>query len=273
MKKQLKYSINVLVKSNIWIAIATVSFYELSLLQNGKDFIIDGNVPFLFFSTIFIYNIFQILNHFNKKSTWTTKMDTSAKLIISISFIGTLISFYFFDKQNFGLVLLSAALSFIYLNPFSKSKTFNLRNFWFLKSIIVAVVWILLTVLLPLSSLEIAVDLRMVLFEKFLFILGITIPYDIKDINIDKLDGVTTFANKFGIKVTKIVSVFILIIGFILATFLFPKFILPITFTYAVTIILVSQLNENRCKLWYTFLIDGTIILYFFSLWTFLIID
>ncbi len=165
---------------------------------------------------------------------------------------------------------MSGILSFLYASPFIRlgKNSFSLRKFWFLKSIIVAVVWVLSTAVLPMLENNISLSNSwMFLLEKFLFILGITIPYDIKDLKADEYDGIKTLAIKFGVKRTKLISNFILIVGLVLALSLFSQNIIPIGFVYIVAMFLNYKLDETKDEFWYTFLIDGTIILYFLSVW------
>ena len=87
------------------------------------------------------------------------------------------------------ILMLSGLLTFFYATPLLSlgKSNFNLRKIWFLKSIIVALVWTLTCAVVPLLEYD-ASEYQMIWFsvEKFLFILGITIPYDIKDLEKDK---------------------------------------------------------------------------------------
>ena len=209
MLKNIKKILEFLINSNFWIAMATVCFYELSLLQNNIALQINDTIIFLFFSTLFVYNFYRILAPKDECKTWYAKNYSYTKFLSIISFIATIISFYFFNKKYIYLVAISGFLSFLYASPFFKigKNSFNLRKYWFLKSIIVALVWTLTTSILPMKEFGIAEN-KMLLFslEKFLFILGITIPYDIKDLKEDKALGIKTMAMKFGVKRTKFLS-------------------------------------------------------------------
>ena len=100
---------------------------------------------------------------------------------------------------------MAGLLTILYVGPFAinTKSSFNLRKFWFLKSITVAVVWVLLTTVLPLFENNVTqIDLLYLSIEKFFFILGITIPYDIKDMVADESDGIKTLVMKLGINKT-----------------------------------------------------------------------
>lgn len=266
MKKFIKLSLEFIVNSNFWIAIATVCFYQLSLLQINESIQLNNTSIFLFFSTLFVYNFFRILSPKEDCKNWYSKNYSYTKALSFLSFIGMLVGFYFIDKTFLYIIVIAALLSFLYASPFIKigEKGFNLRKYWFLKSIIVAFVWVLLTSVLPLLEFNINNN-KILLFslEKFLFILGITIPYDIKDLKEDKYVKLNTFALKFGVKTTKTISNYILTIALILALFIHSAYYLQTIFIYLLAIFLNYKLNENNSEFWYTFFIDGTIILYF----------
>lgn len=270
MKNIIKENIRFLVNSNIWIALATACLYELSLIQVGVGLLLNSTVVFLFFSTLFIYNVFRILCYKVECKQWYVKNYTYTKVISVLAFIASLISFYFLDKTHLILIIIAGILTALYVGPISigNSSKFNLRKFWFLKSVIVSIVWILLTVVLPLLENEFSgLNLIFYSLEKFFFILGITIPYDIKDLLEDESSGVKTVAMKFGINKTKWISNGFLLMGLILALFINRDYSIAIVFVYLVAMYLNFSLDEHKDELWYTFFVDGTIILYFLSIY------
>jgi len=236
------------------------------LLQIGQNIGLNSTVIFLFFSTLFVYNLFRILSPKEECKTWYSKNYYYTKSLVVISFIVTIISLYFIDIQFLYILIIAGILSFFYASPFMEigKTSFNLRKFWFLKSIIVSLVWMLTTSVFPLLEFG-AGNEQLLLFpiEKFLFILGITIPYDIKDMKEDKAVGIKTMAMKFGIKRTKWISNFFLFIGMILAMLIYEQEFYSTILVYVIAMFLNIKLNEEKDEFWYTFLIDGTIILYF----------
>lgn len=268
MKKIIKNSIQFLVNSNIWIALATVAFYELSLLQLGVDLKLNSTDIFLFFSTLFIYNLFRILGENIDPKSWYVKNYNYTKTLSYLSFFASSIAFFFIDKYLLPVILLAGILTILYVGPFSinRSKRFNLRKFWFLKSIIVSLVWVLLTVVLPLLENNfLSFNFSIFSLEKFFFILGITIPYDIKDLLEDKSNGVHTVVGKFGVEKTKWISNSILLLGLVLAIYMRERYLMAVVFVYLTAMYLNFRLDEQKDELWYTFLVDGTIILYFLA--------
>lgn len=270
MKKLVLDSVRFLVNSNIWIALATVCLYQLSLMQVGVELQLNATVFLLFFSTLLIYNVFRIIGHINEKKQWYLKHYNYTTTLSFFSLVASLIALYFFEKEFLPIIFLAGILTLLYVGPLTKktNKKFNLRKFWFLKSILVALVWVLLTVVLPLIENNFSGnDLLFYSLEKFFFILGITIPYDIKDMQEDESDRVKTIAIKFGVKRTKWISNIFLFFGLLIAFIIDRHFFKAVLFIYLVAMYLNHQLDESKDELWYTFFIDGTIILYFIVVW------
>lgn len=230
----------------------------------GLPLTLNITVFFLFFSALFVYNLFQILGSNSKKLLLS-------KSIIFISFCGLIVSLYFLNKDLLPFFIVTAILSFFYATPFFTlgKNDFNLRKYWFLKSIIVGLVWTISTSIVPLFENGITIEtITLMSLEKFLFIVGITIPYDIKDIKEDKeQQGMKTLVMKFGVKQAVFFSNFILLTGMFLGIYLNQGLLMPIFLAYMLAFILNLKLDENKNDYWYTFLIDATIILYFIFVW------
>lgn len=262
MKLLIKNILKFIVDSNIWIALATALFYALSFIQLNLSVPLNATIVFLFSSALFTYTLFQILDKNVTASLFS-------KLIVLLSFLVQLACIPFLSFTTLIILILSGLLTFFYATPlisFGKN-SFNLRKIWFLKSIIVALVWMLSCAVIPLLEMNASThDLYLFSLEKFLFILGITIPYDIKDIKSDTAEkGMTSFVMKFGIQKTIWLSNLILLFAMLFAIYLYPTYIIAVLVSYGFAIALNFSLKENTKIYWFTFLIDASIIIYFLS--------
>lgn len=262
MKNKIQTWVKILVDSNIWIALATVCFYYLSVIQLGEQIVVSATPIFLFFSTIFTYTFFQILDSDRKKKL-------VSKLLLIISFLVLLVSAFYLSYPTLLILVCSALLTFLYATPFFSlgKNRFNFRKLWFLKSAIVALVWTFSCAVIPLLEFN-ATSSQLLWFslEKFLFILAISLPYDIKDISKDRQEkGMTSFVMKFGVNRTKQISSFLLLFAFVLAVFIYNQNILVLSVPYVFLLWVNSKLSENTSVYWFTFWIDAGIIIYFLS--------
>lgn len=273
MFRIIKNSIKWIVNTNTWIALATFCFYQLTLLQVGKNIQWNATAFCLFFATLLVYNLFQLIGLKNEPKQWYIQNLKSIKAIILFALAMLVYLVFQLDKTTLFYLSIATLFSFFYATPFIHlgKNDFNLRKLWFLKSMIVALVWLIACVVIPLSQNELLnSNSLMFLCEKFLFIWGITIPYDIKDLKADtKVNGMQTIAMKFGVKNTIYISNIILLIACILALNTYQTNTFAIVLAYAFPILLHFNLNEKRNAYWFTFLIDFSIILYFTLVYAF----
>lgn len=264
---KLKNFIKFIVNTNIWIAFATLSFYELNYFQIRNELSLNSTPLFLFFSSWFVYNLFNIIGFKENEVSWAKTNFSLLKTITFSAFILLIVSFYFLDKKLIPFFAISSILSFFYATPFLKigKNGFNLRKLWFLKSVIVALVWTISTVIVPLYENGFSYEFpTLMAIEKIFFILAITIPYDIKDLKADiEEKGMQTIVLKFGIKQSIVISNYFLFTAFVVAIYLNISNIIPVSIIYGLALFINFNLDETKSDYWYTFLVDGLIILYF----------
>ncbi len=139
-----------------------------------------------------------------------------------LSFLSLLISLYFAYYISIatwkGVVVLGILAAFYAIPIFPKRR--NLRNLGTLKIIIVGLVWSGTTVLLPVLEVptEVSQDVWIELFQRFLTILVLMIPFEIRDLNNDPPE-LHTIPQRLGIRNTRIAGVFMSFLSFF-ATFL-----------------------------------------------------
>lgn len=264
MKEIILKIIKFLSLSNLWIALASALFYWLTVLQLGERLVLSNTVVFLFFSSLFIYTLFQLLDV-------KDNIPMLSKFVLYVSIIVIITCVPFLSYTSLSVLAISGLLTFFYATPlFSFGKNnFNLRKLWFLKAIIVALVWTLSCAVVPM--LEYGASTHQLFWfslEKFLFILSVALPYDIKDIAKDtEENGMTSFVMKFGVATTKKISFALFFIAFVMALILYSKFFIAIFITYSFAFLCIYKLKTNTSAYQITFLIDSSIILYFLSFW------
>ena len=119
------------------------------------------------------------------------------------------------------IVLLSpiAFLTMLYSIPFlgKKKGLFRLREIPYLKIFLIAFVWAFATIILPLIQANHEIfskNIFLLIIERFLFIFAITIPFDIRDIEADKQDGLQTIPLLLNERRSFILSYIVLLISF-----------------------------------------------------------
>ena len=258
-----------------------------TVAQAMVTFMLIGSKPvypllaLLFASTLFIYNISIILTKPTypekseyKRIRWFFAHNRSMVAITLISVLITGFSFLLLSFNSECLLVILSILSIGYSLPiFRKGKQkFGLRNIPGIKSALIALVWTMSCVLLPIFEAqrhhlaEVSTQDAIILIAKrFLFIMALTIPFDIRDLFNDTKSGLKTIPVMFGEKGAYLYCQ-ILLIGYIVLLFLFRGdgfsrnfFALTLTTVLAGWLIFHSKWEKN--EYYYFLFMDGVLIL------------
>jgi hypothetical protein len=166
------------------------------------------------------------------------------------------VSFKFTIKDFISLSPFALATIFYVIPLWSKGK--NLRNVVSLKLFLIAFSWAGVTVLFPLIHEEITFssNVWITFFQRFLFIVAVTIPFDIRDLNFD-LPEIRTLPQIIGINNSKYVGTIALFLFFALEFFKVPKnesaiLIISVVSFVSLLFLILSGKNRNRfyCSFW-----------------------
>ena len=107
------------------------------------------------------------------------------------------------------------------------------------------------------------------ILRRFLFILALTIPFEIKDMAADKEHNLKTISLTYGISNTKLLAQGILFLLMIVLTVQYFFFVvslsnmLAINFSLLISIFCIQPINEETQDWWYYVVLDGMMILQF----------
>lgn len=140
---------------------------------------------------------------------------------------------------------------------------FPLRSIPVLKLFLIAYVWACVSSLLPAIGAGDIVKARswLVFITHFLFILAITLPFDIRDFREDRKNYLMTVPNLLGLRVTKFISI-ISLIAFTIMIVLLTKTLWIVFLSFIVGYLIIKS-NPYKKDYYFTLYIDATIILYF----------
>jgi 4-hydroxybenzoate polyprenyltransferase len=135
--------------------------------------------------------------------------------------------------------------TFLYVSPIKK---LQLRNVSRLKLFLIAFSWTGVTVLFPLiqEDLTLKTENYTTFILRFLFVLAITIPFDIRDMHIDP-KNLQTIPQKFGIKTAKNIILFLVML-FILIAIITQPFAISITNSLIGLLIIIFSFRLNLIK-------------------------
>ena len=284
-KKIILSVLDFLLFSNIFIAFCAVAQGLVSyyLLQLPPDRYV---LAFLFFATLIIYNLSVLLAKPNdaqksefKRISWVFEHH---RLMISITMIAVLciipLALLYLSMQAKLLMGFAGIISIAYNLPFLTldQKKISLRNLPVIKLFLIALIWSISCVLLPIVELEgnygIVIppgETLLLLAQRFLFICAITIPFDIRDFFQDKIYELKTIPAVLEEKKAWIFCSALLGICLVLLV-LFAKGINLNVIGLALTIILTGWLifkaNLKKSEYYYFLFLDGIMILQFLLL-------
>ena len=236
----------------------------------------------VFSATYFIYN-FQRLVRMNQKEIdeanigfrmqWVYKNKQPIIFTIVIAAIILVVSLFYLNIKTIVVLAIMGFFSVVYVVRFIpyNNKWLALRDIPFLKIFVIAFVWTLVTGLLPLISKDVnQINLLHILFlsKQFLFVVAITIPFDIRDMKYDVEKGIKTFPLVVGVKITLLLGM-LLLLGFVAISsyefLVFQTITLGLWIAEIIAILLVMVLllfsKKQQPELFYSFIIEGTSLL------------
>ncbi len=293
IKNYLKNLFDFIIYGNVFIAFcAAISTFSTIIILNNflKNNLInlDNNSIinrafktsfFVFTATFFLYNLHKPVTYFLRKQFIDNQRFRRAKKfqtplsILTISCVFYCV--YFFFKLNFNCQLLLILMSFFslgYVLPILGNGR-RLRDLAFFKIFLIALVWAFITVILPYLDVNIPINNTLIFslfFEKFCLIFALCMPFDIRDMDWDATTNVKTIPLSIGVKKSKILAIFALVIAILMVLFLNKNaptiysnslsFKLIIVYLWATLI--VFKTHKNRSDYFFYGLVDGMIVMH-----------
>lgn len=273
----LKRSLDFLLFSNIFIGACAVALTFTNQLTVEDSFHLNAACWFVFFSTILVYSSLKFRTadepvELTAHRAWATKHPQASRNVFLISLIGAL-AFFFQLNSNMQWMVLALALftafyGFIEI-PFTRPKI-KLRHLGLVKTLFVAIVWSVTTVILPLcESYTEPAMMVFLLLRRFLFILALTMVFEIKDIKGDRQNQLHTLPSAIGVTNTKLLAQGILmgLIALNIAQYFFFDIpllnMLAVNTSLLLSILCIQPVNEETSERWYYLVLDGMMILQF----------
>jgi len=262
------------------IAICAAGMVLTTYILNDIPVSLNPLTLFMMFSTFLVYNFHSISFKIDFTS-WKSfldsfakiKLTTSLKIFLPIALLGTIINFLFLSEMIRIMIAIMAVIALAYSIPVLNwnTKKRRLRDVKVIKTPVVAIVWGVTTTILPVVEQNISLTdsfIWLQVLSRTLFIFGLCIPFEIRDMEIDKKIGVNTLAVIYGARKTKIIGAIIIMVE-ILTHFFMPLssmnlFILNISSLVALVWIFNQKILDN--KYFYKGLVDGTMLLRFLLL-------
>lgn len=276
MQSQLKRTFQIFLFSNLFISFCAVAQGLLTyfLLGIHPDKYI---LSLLFFATLLIYNIDRIIYSNMPASIYMTERKelvneyaNSFRVLAYFSAVAIFIILFFLPLKIFSVLIPLAIISVAYSVPIlsDKGKIPALKYWYGQKAFVIATVWSVSCVLIPIiaSSILLSVlEISLILAARFFFIIVLCIQFDIRDVEQDRANKWNTIPVIFGIKRANAISylllvLFMVIIGinsFYIGRMEYMGMLVSAIFTG----MLIHFGSYSRSENYYSFFMDGMMII------------
>lgn len=228
---------------------------------------------FVFCSTWLVYgllkyNVFSGSAAQNGHTAWYTHYFWQSNAVLALVFVIVMVSFFQLKKNTMCWAMFPAFLTVAYYGfPTSANRRFSLRQLVWIKPLVVALVWALVTVVLPLTEVDEFPTYWRILFGiRVLYVTGLCVLFEIKDVPADNATGLRTIPQLFGIRTTQNLAMLLFGVAFVLALGLsrFPSSqpaFLAIAAIQLWCMLLCRWFSGNTHEKWYYIALDGTMLL------------
>ncbi|MDB9720367.1 hypothetical protein OAA67_00670 [Winogradskyella sp.] len=261
----LKRLFNFYLNSSIHVALSAFALTWVTLIEYDLEYK-KNMLYFVFFASITGYNFVKYFGlakfHHRSLANWL-------KVIQLFSLIAFLLMSYYFlllKLSSMLYVIALAIITFLYSIPliprrYVLDEQQKLRDIGGLKVYVIALVWMLTTVILPLieNDKSLNTDVLITSMQRFCFIIVLMLPFEIRDLNYDSLK-LSTIPQKIGVKRTKICGVLLLMV-FMMLEF-FKDELSTITVVSTLIIVFVTLLflifsHKNQSKYYSAFFVES----------------
>ena len=221
---------------------------------------------FIFYASVIGYNF---VKYFGVARFHNRQLIFRLKWIQVLSFVCfCLMIYYAFQLQlkTFIWIAVFGLATFFYAIPFLPKRLFvdnrhNFRSIKGLKIYVIALTWVGVTVFLPLinSEYSISADVVIVALQRFVFVIILMLPFEIRDLKFDSLK-LGTIPQKIGIKKTKLLGVLMLVLMFCLEYFkdeIVVKQIIVLSIMIAITFLFLVFSKKEQGKYYSAFWVES----------------
>ncbi|MCO4820571.1 MAG: hypothetical protein KC469_00785 [Flavobacteriaceae bacterium] len=207
----IKQILDFYINASIHVALAVCSLCWITNLEFGltTDWAL---LCFVFFAAVTGYNFVKYFGlakfHHRQLSPWLRFIQ-----IFSMFCFMSLLYFGFqLNNQVMWLLLGLGVITFLYAVPLLPTSWFvdkgkNLRSISGLKVYIIALVWAIVVVILPVINADMVISSDVVItgIQRYIFVLVLMLPFEIRDLQYDSLK-LATIPQRIGVLATKIIG-------------------------------------------------------------------
>jgi 4-hydroxybenzoate polyprenyltransferase len=258
--------VRTLVYANIFISLCAFAQVLITYHLFPIPFNFDNNsyLLFVFLATYLQYNLqrgYSItqLNLHTDRSLWLAK---HKKIMLISALLSLIILLFLCNGLSWTSIIIMGAAEVVsnlyYLPPF------NLRKYGYIKPFLISIIWVISCCLVPLIENQLfTMHSLWFMASQCLFIGVLCMLFDMKDADDDYVNGVNTYANKFGLKPTKILCIALTIIscGCFYRFMPEPASLIRIVIVGLFTVMAVLLTDDRKHAFYYYLFVDGLLLI------------
>lgn len=171
------------IKSSLHVSLAVTAFGVITTLEFQLP-VSAALLSYIFFCTVISYNGIKYLHIFRNHTPHYVPGVKSIGVITLFSLIGAAVSALYLNPAVLASSVIPALLTAAYALPLHRRLS-GLRQVYGLKIFVIGLVWSFVTVLLPLAQAHDFAfpdpEVFAAFFQRLLFVIALTIPFDIRD--------------------------------------------------------------------------------------------
>lgn len=220
-------------------------------------------------ATMFVYTCHRLFSSAKmnlegqSRYSFAIEKSTSLLLLIAISLPISVLTFFWLGRPVQLALIISGVISMGYIMPLIFRK--RLRDIGVSKIILISMVWATLPILTVLENIDMAL-ITLLFAEHFFFIFALTLPFDVRDQELDQKAQLSNLANTLGLKKLKTLLIACILLAVSAAGILLCLGYYSLILFICVTSLLIIQLTvtialkKTKSELYYLFFLDSFIL-------------
>lgn len=219
------------------------------------------------FATFAVYNGQRLIKSGQSPQTpwldWVRRNVGWLNLSVFCALLLAAVSFVDIGKISISAIALIGSIGLICVFYVVRVKGINMREMAYLKIHLISFSWAAALIFFPLlNSFDFDWSFLWITIAHYLYVLAVTIPFDIRDLKFDR-SSQRTIPQVIGIGMSKVLAILLLIVFALMMIWQLPQLLWNAGFMVAVLaqIFLVAGITENRGDIYCAGAIDGAIAL------------
>jgi len=264
-----------IIHANLWVAFGALAMAEATIIS--LDLGQNSVAPlFLFCVTLFTYNFQRLfkskgvdVQSHSARHLWIARYNERLRMIMLVALFGAVITAVFVKIEALMVLAPFGAISIFYsirVIP-GRGRKLGFRDVPYIKVFLITATWVAVTVILPVVDIDMSRvfgdDIMAAVIERAFFVLAITIPFDIRDVNRDALSK-RTIAQVFGQAGARWISVLLMLVFCFLvwtSDHYSDNVRYALMLSGFLTAGILSFARSDRTERFFTFLVEGAMVL------------